>query len=151
MGTFAPAGVESLRPGLPPPCAPHLPLPRARPAQSPRRSAGSSTRAEDGPIVPQVPPGDDKRELVRDPGAALETTDEPPVVARLVIEIRSDGSRTIARGALEDLTIGQRVAVKAEGTTPWSLAVALAKSIFRTPALAQKAARALLPARKKRP
>jgi hypothetical protein len=31
------------------------------------------------------------------PAGALQ--EEPPVVARLVVEIRSDGSRTIARGA----------------------------------------------------
>jgi hypothetical protein len=29
--------------------------------------------------------------------------DEPPVIARLVAEIRSDGSRTIERGTLEDV------------------------------------------------
>src|SRR5205085_5408337 len=36
-----------------------------------------------------------------DPGP-LEAKREPPVVARLVVEIRSDGSHTIARGAAED-------------------------------------------------
>ena len=62
-----------------------------------------------------------------------ESGPEPPVVARLAIEIRSDGSRTIARGALEDLERGESVAVKAEGTTPAALAVELAKSLMSLP------------------
>jgi hypothetical protein len=64
--------------------------------------------------------------------------DLPPVVARLVVEIRSDGRRTIARGALEDLTTEQRVAVEARGTTPLSLAASLARSIFSLPSLTRK-------------
>lgn len=55
--------------------------------------------------------------------------DDLPVVARLIVEIRSDGSRTIARGALEDANLGQRVAVEARGDSPLALALALAKSI----------------------
>jgi hypothetical protein len=62
-----------------------------------------------------------------------ESGPEPPVVARLAIEIRSDGSRTIARGALEDVERGESVAVKAEGTTPAALAVALARSLMSLP------------------
>jgi hypothetical protein len=62
-----------------------------------------------------------------------ESGPEPPVVARLAIEIRSDGSRTIARGALEDLERGESVAIKAEGTTPAALAVELAKSLMSLP------------------
>lgn len=54
---------------------------------------------------------------------------EPPVVARLVVEIRSDGSRTIARGALEDVTTGQRTVIEARGTTPLTLAMQLAKAM----------------------
>ena len=57
-----------------------------------------------------------------------------PVVARLVIEIRSDGSRTIARGGLEDMASGQRVTVEARGDSPLQLAVALAKSLSTLPA-----------------
>lgn len=57
------------------------------------------------------------------------TDDDLPVVARLIVEIRSDGSRTIARGALEDANLGQRVAVEARGDSPLALALALAKSI----------------------
>jgi hypothetical protein len=48
------------------------------------------------------------------------------VVARLVIEIRSDGSRTIARGAMEDVASGQSVALEARGDSPLSLALSLA-------------------------
>jgi hypothetical protein len=70
--------------------------------------------------------------------------DEPPVVARLVVEIRSDGRRTIARGALEDLTQGERVAVEARGDSPLSLALGLARSILSMPMLARASARKLL-------
>lgn len=66
--------------------------------------------------------------------ALAEAGPEPPVVARLAIEIRSDGSRTIARGALEDIQRGESVAVKAEGTTPAALALALARSLMSLPA-----------------
>jgi hypothetical protein len=61
----------------------------------------------------------------------LEKHTEPPVVARLVIEIRSDGSRTIARGAMEDATAGARVAIQAEGTTPMQLVGALARELLK--------------------
>jgi hypothetical protein len=73
-----------------------------------------------------------------------ERPGEPPVVARLVIEIRSDGSHTIARGAMEDALSGQKVAVEANGTTPLALALSLAKSIVGTPVLARQAFRALV-------
>ena len=62
----------------------------------------------------------------------------PPVVARLVVEVRSDGSRTIARGGLEDLTTGQRVTIDARGATPAALALQLARSIFQMPKLAAR-------------
>jgi hypothetical protein len=102
-------------------------------------------------IVPDKP--DDKAELVSpvgDPHAVTERPGEPPVVARLVIEIRSDGSRTIARGAMEDLTVGQRVSVEAQGATPLSLALSLARAIFKTPFLAGAATRAVLGRKKKK-
>jgi len=73
-----------------------------------------------------------------------ERPGEPPVVARLVIEIRSDGTRTIARGAMEDALNGQKVAVEASGSTPLALALSLAKSIVATPLLARQAFRALV-------
>ena len=80
----------------------------------------------------------------RDADRLAERPGEPPVVARLVIEIRSDGSHTIARGAMEDALSGQKVAVEASGTTPLALALSLAKSIVATPVLARQAFRALV-------
>jgi hypothetical protein len=72
------------------------------------------------------------------------------VVARLVVEIRSDGSRTIARGAIDEMTTGQRVAIEARGDTPMQLAWALARSMLEIPVLAGKTVRALLPGRRGR-
>ena len=84
-----------------------------------------------------------KPELVERPPEELST--EPPVVARLVVEIRSDGARTIARGAIEDVHAGERVAIEAAGTSPIQLAFALARSIVQLPRLgARSAVRALL-------
>jgi hypothetical protein len=85
----------------------------------------------------------------RPSGPVAERPPEPPVVARLVIEIRSDGTTTIARGALEDTATGQRVGIEARGTTPLSLALELAKSMFRAPSLMSKMARGLLPGRRR--
>jgi hypothetical protein len=83
-------------------------------------------------------------------GAEVADRDEPPVVARLVVEIRSDGRRTIARGALEDRAEGERVLVQAEGRSPIELALSLARTIFSLPQLARGAARALLPGKPRR-
>jgi hypothetical protein len=69
---------------------------------------------------------------------------EPPVVARLVIEIRSDGSRTIARGLAEDVARGEKVKVAAEGATPLQLVISLVKSLKDVPALARSFGKALL-------
>jgi len=74
-----------------------------------------------------------KAELVRDRPAEIETSNEPPVVARLVVEIRSDGSRTIARGAVEDVVNGQRTTLEAHGDSPLSLALQLAKVLTQIP------------------
>jgi hypothetical protein len=76
--------------------------------------------------------------------ALAPEVEDPPVVARMVVEIRSDGFRTIARGALEDASSGDRVAVVARGTTPMALAASLAKTIFSAPTLAKHAVRALI-------
>ena len=86
------------------------------------------------------------------PSDAKDVThaDEPPVVARLVVEIRSDGSRTIARGAIEDVQAGQKVALEAKGNSPLQLALALARSMFSAPSLARTATRALLKGRDKK-
>jgi hypothetical protein len=81
-------------------------------------------------------------------GNARQTTlenqgPEPPIVARLVVEIRSDGRRTIARGAIEDAITEQKVAVLAEGTSPAQLAASLAKSLLTLPLFASGVARSL--------
>lgn len=68
---------------------------------------------------------------------ALETeADLPPVVARMVVEIRSDGTRTVARGALEDLQTGEKVALQANAQNPVALAQELTKALIKTPLLA---------------
>jgi hypothetical protein len=88
-----------------------------------------------------VPPGSDA-------DAVAEPPPEPPVVARLIVEIRSDGRLTIARGALEDATTGERTAVEARGETPLALLTALARTVRHLPALARRATRALLTGRR---
>ncbi|HUS67347.1 MAG TPA: hypothetical protein VMZ28_22570 [Kofleriaceae bacterium] len=85
-----------------------------------------------------------KKDLERAGQKHLEQAVEPPVVARMVVEIRSDGSRTIARGAMEDVHTGQTVAIQADGTTPLSLALSMARAMFSAPALGRTAVRALL-------
>jgi hypothetical protein len=75
----------------------------------------------------------------------LQATTDPPVIARLVVEIRSDGSRTIARGAMEDAQRGERVTVEARGDSPLQLAIALARALTQLPRLgARSAVRGLL-------
>jgi hypothetical protein len=92
------------------------------------------------------------RALVRkDPAPLATPPDDPPVVARMIVEIRSDGLRTVARGAVEDVATGDRVAVEARGSTPAQLAASLAKSLFSMPLLARQAARALREARRAAP
>jgi hypothetical protein len=84
-----------------------------------------------------------KSELV--PAPPNELQGEPPVVARLVVEIRSDGSRTIARGAIEDVTNGVSTAIEARGDSPLQLALTLARELTRLPRLtARSAIRGLL-------
>ena len=91
----------------------------------------------------------EKPELVEAP--PRELAGEPPVVARMVVEIRSDGSRTIARGALEDVTTGQRTTLEARGDSPIQLAIALARSLTQLPRLgARSAIRGLLGKRRDR-
>ncbi|MCA9632850.1 MAG: hypothetical protein KC766_34595 [Myxococcales bacterium] len=90
-------------------------------------------------------PDEDEIEIVQRPAEArtasgradlMEKPDDPPVVARMVIEIRSDGSRTVARGALEEVVSGEKVALEAQGTTPMALAASLTKSLLTAPLLA---------------
>ena len=86
-----------------------------------------------------------KDRLEKTPDQAIrEAQAEPPVVARLVIEIRSDGTRTIARGMAEDVAQGERVQIKAEGATPLQLVLSLVKSLRDVPVLARNFARGLL-------
>lgn len=93
-----------------------------------------------------------KAELVKAPTGEVEPSNEPPVVARLVVEIRSDGSRTIARGAIEDVINGQRTSVEARGESPLQLALALARALTQLPRLgARSAVRGLLGRRKDKP
>lgn len=90
-------------------------------------------------------------ELIKDAPAELERSDEPPVVARMVVEIRSDGTRTIARGALEDVATGQRTTLEARGDSPLQLALQLARVLTQLPRLgARSAVRGLLGRRKSR-
>lgn len=85
----------------------------------------------------------EKPELVAVAPGELQA--EPPVVARLIVEIRSDGSRTIARGAMEDVASGARTTVEARGDSPIQLAIALARSLTQLPRLgARSAIRGLL-------
>ena len=75
-------------------------------------------------------------------GQALPATvDDLPVVARLIVEIRSDGSRTIARGAMEDVASDTRVGIEASGTSPLELALGLAKSMLAAPWLRRQIVR----------
>jgi hypothetical protein len=100
-------------------------------------------------VTDRPPKPDGEQEIARGvdgelvPEARGERVGEPPVVARLVVEIRSDGSRTIARGAVEDLHTGQSVGIEARGETPLGMAFSLARTISRGPALARTAAQAL--------
>jgi hypothetical protein len=90
-----------------------------------------------------------KTELVRSATDELDTASEPPVVARLVVEIRSDGSRTVARGAVEDAQRGERVTIEARGDSPLQLAIALARALTSVPRLsARSAVRGLLARRR---
>jgi hypothetical protein len=83
--------------------------------------------------------GDEGGALVEPRKSALPAREEElPVVARIIVEVRSDGMRTIARGAMEDAASQTRVAIEASGATPLELATALAKSIFTAPWLPRR-------------
>jgi uncharacterized protein YicC (UPF0701 family) len=73
-----------------------------------------------------------------------ETADDPPVVARLIVEIRSDGTRTVARGALKDELSGEQVAIVARGDSPLELAAQLARALVTTPFSAGQIAKSML-------
>jgi hypothetical protein len=82
--------------------------------------------------------------------APLAESPELPVVARLIVEIRSDGSRTVARGALEDVVTGERVQLEANGGSPAQLAASLAGSLLATPFALGRYARAVVRQRLRR-
>jgi hypothetical protein len=82
--------------------------------------------------------------LTTKPEDALAREEELPVVARIIVEVRSDGLRTVARGAMEDAASQTRVAIEASGATPMELATALAKSLFSAPWLPRTAPLAAL-------
>ena len=84
------------------------------------------------------------------PDAPLAEAPELPVVARLVVEIRSDGTRTLARGALEDVVTGERVAVEANGGSPAQLAASLASNLLVTPFALGRYAKAVMQKRLRR-
>jgi hypothetical protein len=101
-------------------------------------------------VTKATDPGTKSQLVEREPDA-LERADEPPVIARLVVEIRSDGSRTIARGAAWDAQRGERVAIEARGDSPLQLAIALARSLTQVPRLtARSAVRGLLGKRREK-
>lgn len=60
--------------------------------------------------------------------AAVSLEAEPPVVARCVVEVRSDGSLSIARGVIE--VQDACVALEGKGKTPQELLAALARGAF---------------------
>ena len=70
------------------------------------------------------------------PSALSGASDDPPVVARLVVEVRSDGTRTIARGALE--AEGQAVQLEARGGTPAQLGRSLSRALLTMPLLLRR-------------
>ena len=70
-----------------------------------------------------------------EPVSPVEEEPLPPVVARLVVEIRSDGTRTVARGALEDAVAGQDVAVAVEAESPAALLGKLTRSLVSLPGM----------------
>lgn len=87
-----------------------------------------------------------KHELERAPAEApLEAEAElPPVVLRMVIEIRSDGTRTIARGAIEDQRLGERVQIKIDNFSPLLLGKEITRALLSVPSIAKRAARTML-------
>jgi hypothetical protein len=73
--------------------------------------------------------------------------DQLPVVARLVVEVRSDGTRTIARGVIEDHKTGQRTSIRAGAESELALLGMLMKAASGLTRLARRTARALTPSR----
>jgi len=74
-----------------------------------------------------------ERDRRRDAVQRAEPDEDLPVVARLVIEIRSDGTRTVARGALEQADLDERIGIEARGGSPAALAADLLRAIVSLP------------------
>lgn len=106
----------------------------------PRSEGSASARRDRRPRKKQLA----QRTL---PPANVPLADEPPVVARLVVEIRSDGHRTVARGSLEEAELGKRTSIQVEGATPSQLLLSLVSALFHLPAFAGSVAHALLAGR----
>lgn len=65
----------------------------------------------------------------------MSSADEDlPIVSRIVIEVRSDGTRTVARGAAEDPE--GKVGLEVRADSPVELVTALVKLMLQVPALA---------------
>ena len=58
----------------------------------------------------------------------------------MVVEIRSDGTKTMARGALEDLVTGQQVGIETEPMGILELSGQLTKSLLAIPGMAARQA-----------
>lgn len=78
----------------------------------------------------EVVPSGDAELSELDPAGALAHAEELPVVARMVVEIRSDGIKTVARGAFEDFQTGQQVGIETDPLAAAKLAQAFTKSIL---------------------
>jgi hypothetical protein len=99
-----------------------------------------------GPLIVKGPPPVARDQSLTEtrPGSVPVTHEEPPVIARMIVEIRSDGTRTVARGALEDVVTGERVSIDASGGSPIQLAASLASNLLSTPFSLGRAAGALM-------
>lgn len=82
--------------------------------------------------------GEERRVAQRAPDA-IAAEKELPVVARLVVELRSDGVRTVARGAMVDAESGQQVGVEIRAGSVLELAGSLAKNLMSLPMMMLKA------------
>ena len=60
------------------------------------------------------------------------------------MEIRSDGTRTVARGALKDELSGEQVSLVAKGNFPLELAAQLTRALVTAPLTAGQLAKAML-------
>ncbi|MEO5768637.1 MAG: hypothetical protein ABIS92_09835 [Polyangia bacterium] len=104
-------------------------------------AAGAASRSDTSPTV--SPP------TAIHPSPELA---EPPVVARLVVEIRSDGTTTVARAGLLDAVNHERTLFEARGSTPLAVAVKLARYLVQLSLVGPRAAaRSLLTAGPRRP